>query len=159
MAKNITTPFGTVDLEPERIKPKLKDSPYNTELRIEWEGIDFLSVSQKYARLAWRLVHYDLVTGLPINDDILATKRFTSDITNSNKVTSDGITINEQTFPPVPVLDENNNIINYDRSAYEEALAIGHPEFDYWFGTLHIKSLPEIVETAIGMLITLNKFE
>lgn len=152
MAKLITTPFGEIDVEASVTKHLVESTPYNTILKAEWIGFEYLRLDMKEADVLWKVSHFDSL-GVKINDTVLSDKIVRTHISNSNKVTKDGVTINHQSFPPVKKADGT-----LDYSAYDAAILAGHPEFDYWLGVVSKVPITMALDGAAPILKSGGKF-
>lgn len=153
MAKIITTPFGEIDIETQVTKHLVEATPYNTTLKAEWLGFEYLRLDMKEADVLWKVMHYDS-TGNKIEDPVLSERVVRTHISNSNKVTKDGVTITQELFPPI----KNSDGTIEDNSAYEIALAAGHPEFDYWLGVISKVPITIALDGAAPILKNSGKF-
>lgn len=155
MAKLITTPFGEIDVEAQMTKHLVETTPYNTTLKAEWLGFEFLRLDMKEANVLWKVSHYDLA-GNKIADSVLAEKIIRTHISNSNKVTNEGVTINHQSFPPTKSTVDGKEVLDY--SAYHAAESAGYPEFDYWLGVISKVPITIALDGAAPILKSGGKF-
>lgn len=155
MTKLITTPFGEIDVEATVTKHLVEATPYNTVLKAEWIGFEYLRLDMKEADILWKVSHFNSL-GVKINDGVLSENIVRTHISNSNKVTSGGVTITHDSFPPTKSTVDGKEVLNY--SAYNAAYAIGTLEFDYWLGVISKVPITIALDGAAPILKAGGKF-
>ena len=111
--------------------------------------INYINFDIKEARVVWQEVFLD-EKDQPIKDETVAIRKIVSDISNTNKVTEQGIVIEEANFPKQEGEEDE---------AYQERLNSmkekGIPEFDFYISAV---VNTQAIGQAISLLDQLNRF-
>jgi trehalose/maltose hydrolase-like predicted phosphorylase len=109
--------------------------------------IEFLDFQKKEAKILFECSHKNITA-----------KSFTFQkwviISNTNTVTDQGQNINRTQFPQLPDESDADYQIRYDN-----LLANGNPEFDFWWENAKIVNLEEAIKNGILLLDSLNFFD
>lgn len=116
---------------------------------IRVKQIEYIDFDIFEARVKWEELFLDL-EGNPIIDDTVSKRTITSHISNSNRVTEQGIVIDSDNFPKLEEeTDEDYNI------RIQTMKDNGFPEFDFYINAILNRSA---ILQAIDILDSLNRF-
>jgi len=133
----------------ETIKIVIKDHPLMGNKRaVEFEGVEYLSYALSEAQLVWyeRFLDND---GNLIDSKIIPVRRIVSHISNTNKVTPEGIMISTENVAFLnPMLDNESEEEYKDRiqELVTEQELTSIPEFDFWMEKVGWR--PLVIEAA-----------
>jgi sporulation protein YlmC with PRC-barrel domain len=133
----------------ELITPISNHPVLNKTRAIRLKQISYIDFDIKEAQVIWEELFTD-EKGEPIIDETVAKRSIVSHISNSNKVTMEGIVIDSENFPK---LDEETDEEYQER--FEGIKETGIPEFDFYIGAvLNVQAIGQ----AILILDSLNRF-
>lgn len=147
----------------KKIVIKISDNPETGTPRVVvFEGIQYLFYSMESAELVW--LEYpaklnDKGEWRPMTKDIIIPRRIVTPISNSNKVTLQGITITETYIKSITPINQGETVEDYQiriQTALELSLSTGIPEFDFWIKAIKWDA---IIEQGGNMLETLKRFD
>jgi len=133
----------------DTIKVVIKDHPLMGNKRaVEFEGVEYLSYALSEAQLVWHERFLDNDENL-IDSKIIPVRRIVSHISNTNKVTPDGIMISTENVALLnPMLDNESEEEYKDRieELVTEQELTSIPEFDFWMEKVGWR--PLVIEAA-----------
>lgn len=147
----------------KKITIKISDHPETGVPRvIQFEGIQYLFYSMEEAELIW--LEYpaklnDKGEWRPIRRDIITPRRIITPISNSNRVTEQGITITLDYIKVTNPINEGESQEDYQtriQEIYPLAFQSGFPEFDFW---IKIINWDKTIEQGAQMLEQLKRFD
>jgi len=134
----------------ELITPISNHPVLNKTRAIRLKQISYIDFDIKEAQVIWEELFTD-EKGEPIIDKTVAKRKIVSHISNSNKVTDQGIVIDKEN---VPQLEEESDE-DYQKRI-DEMLEKGHPEFDFYVSNiLNMASIGQ----AILLLDFMKRFD
>ena len=130
--------------------------------RADFEGIQALSISLNQANIVWKIYILNSQGELLNHPDILQGRIHVSKISNEFRVTTEGVTINEDYIRSITPQEEGELEIDYNyriRSVYETMYANGLPEFDFYWGMLFSVPLPQVISQSIDIIDSLGGYD
>jgi hypothetical protein len=130
--------------------------------RVEFEGINYLSLSKESADIVWKLYLLDSAGNIVDHPDITQGRQIVTTVSNQFRVTPEGITITEDYVKTITPRLEGELDIDYDyriKEIYNTMFVIGIPEFDFYWNTLLTAPLPTVVSQSIEVIDNLKGYD
>ena len=122
----------------------------NKTRAIRLKQISYIDFDIKEAQVIWEELFTD-EKGNPITDKTVAKRKIVSHISNSNKVTDQGIVIDKANIPQLEEESDEDYQIRFDN-----LLQNGHPEFDFYvFNVINMEAIGQ----AILLLDYMKRFD